>query len=412
MERGAEKELVKAFFAQYNIDPSWTPLKLAASNNHLEIVEFLVKSGVDVERDGSRYYPWGLMHQHSTTALFLAARKGHLSVVRFLFENCRADVEKTDTNGDTAVFVAASNGHLDVLKYLLEIAGARQRADRNGCTLLNAACHGHGEDALGVVKYLFESGFDQHRQVDDRGQTPLFNASSVGRTEIVQYLLEVAKGEIDVDRGNNEGRTALHAAVGSSNQATIQCLVEHGAKVDRVDNDGVTALWLAASLGNVVSAEYLIDHGAELNKAANDGNTSLHIAVTNVNAWTPSFPQLISMLLAFGASLKAPNNAGLLPIDVAANDEVRQLIDDEFIRRRDHGYKRSVIPNPIAEEEEEQESKRPRLEGEGGGGGESSSSSSGSGSSSSGQACASSTQEEKEKLEEDEDSEPSDEEED
>ena len=254
---------------------------------------------------------------------------------------------------------------------------------------------------------MFESGFDQHRQLDDRGQTPLFNASSVGRTEIVQYLLEVAKGEIDVDRGNNEGRTALHAAIGSYNQATVQCLVEHGAKVDRVDNDGATALWLAASLGKVVAAEYLIDHGAELNKAANDGNTPLHIAVTNVNRLTPSSPQLVLMLLAFGASLKATNNVGLLPIDVAANDEIQQLIDDEFIRRRDHGYKRSVIPDPTAEKEEEQESKRPRLEGDGGG----ESSSSGS-SSSSGQACASSTQEEKEKLEEDEDSEPSDEEED
>ena len=398
-------------------DSSWTPLKLAASNGHLEIVEFLVKSGVDVERDGGRYNPGGLLYEPSTTPLFLAASNGHLSVVRFLFENCRADVEKTDTNGDTAVFVAASNGHLDVLKYLLEIAGARQRADRNGCTLLNAACHGLGGNTnsnhLGVVKYLFESGFDQHRQADDRGQTPLFNASSVGRTEIVQYLLEVAKGEIYVDSDNNEGRTALHAAIGSSNQATIQCLVEHGAKVDRVDNDGATALWLAASRGNVVAAEYLIDHGAELNKAANDGNTPLHIAAAGVNRWTTSFPQLVSMLLAFGASLKATNNAGLLPIDVADNDEIRQLIDDEFIRRRDHGYKRAVIPDPIAAEEQEQESKLPRLEGEVGGGGESSSGSgSGSGSSSSGQVTASSTQEEKEKLEEDEDSEPSDEEED
>ena len=402
VERGAEIDRINDQ-EHYSRRSPWTPLKLAASGGHLEIVEFLVKSGVDVERDGSRYYPWGLTYEHSTTALYEAASNGHLSVVRFLFENCRANVEKTDTDGNTAVFAAASKGRLDVLKYLLEVAGARQQVNRYGCTLLNAACRGAYDESeyLGVVQYLCEKGFDRFQQTDDRGQDPLFNASNAGRTEIVQYLLEVAKAEIDLDRVNDQGRTALHAAVVRHDKVSIvQCLVEHGAKVDMTDHEGVTALCLAASSGSVGAVEYLIDHGAELNKTANDGDTPLHVAARNANVWSSSFTEVVSMLLAYGASLKARNNEDLLPIDVAANDEIRRLIDEEFIRRRDHGYKRGVIPHPTAAEEEEQESKRPRLEVEG----DNSSSSS-----SSGQANASSTQEEKEKMEEDEDSEPSDE---
>ena len=42
---------------------------------------------------------------------------------------------------------------------------------------------------------------------------------------------------------------------------------------------------------------------------------------------------------------------GVLPIGDAANEAIKQLIRDEEIRRRDHGYKRAVIPNPTAAEQ-------------------------------------------------------------
>ena len=41
---------------------------------------------------------------------------------------------------------------------------------------------------------------------------------------------------------------------------------------------------------------------------------------------------------------------GSSPIDVAANETIKQLIRDEEISRRDHGFRRAVLPNPTAAE--------------------------------------------------------------
>ena len=83
----------------------------------------------------------------------------------------------------------------------------------------------------------------------------------------------------------------------------------------------------------------LVEAGVDVNQCRkSDGNTLLHVAsqrgtVSDVEA-----------LMACNASLTVKNNQGQLPIDVAAFDMIRQLINDEMAARFDHGLKRAVIP--------------------------------------------------------------------
>ena len=108
-----------------------------------------------------------------------------------------------------------------------------------------------------------------------------------------------------------------------------------------------------------------MEQGSEIDKIDDEGWTALHWAAQQ------GYADVVTILMAYGASLTARANDGRLPIDVAANDTIRVLIHDEPSRRMDHGYKRdpnldegrkrAVIPNPDAEKE----SKRPRHEGEG-----------------------------------------------
>lgn len=57
--------------------------------------------------------------QCGRTALILASKNNHLSIVQILLKDRRADVNMKDNAGWTALMWAAFGGHLDVVQALL-----------------------------------------------------------------------------------------------------------------------------------------------------------------------------------------------------------------------------------------------------------------------------------------------------
>ena len=108
---------------------------------------------------------------------------------------------------------------------------------------------------------------------------------------------------------------------------------------------------LAADNGQFGVVEFLLEDGVDLTKVVTNGQTALHLA-----AWS-GHSEIVSLLMAYGASLTVRDKDGRLQIDVAANEAIRVLIHDELSRRMD--YKRNVILDPDVE----QASKSPRLKG-------------------------------------------------
>ena len=91
----------------------WPPLSYAAFNNHLEIAEYLIKKGAEI--NGKT--------ETGATALYLAARNGHRDVVKLLLHH-QADPAIANQNGETAVDAAMKGNHSDILD-LLRAAGGR-----------------------------------------------------------------------------------------------------------------------------------------------------------------------------------------------------------------------------------------------------------------------------------------------
>ncbi|XP_006275022.1 protein phosphatase 1 regulatory subunit 12A isoform X1 [Alligator mississippiensis] len=100
-------------------------------------------------------------------------------------------------------------------------------------------------------------------------------ACSSGDTEEVLRLLE--RGA-DINYANVDGLTALHQACIDDNVDMVKFLVENGANINQPDNEGWIPLHAAASCGYLDIAEYLISQGAHVGAVNSEGDTPLDIA--------------------------------------------------------------------------------------------------------------------------------------
>ncbi|WP_147536279.1 ankyrin repeat domain-containing protein [Bacillus marasmi] len=89
--------------------PFGTWLHVAASHGHLEIIKYLINTGIDVNAQGGTF---------STNALERAATKGYIDIVEYLInQNVEFDTSEPDRN---PLFAAIYGGHFDIVKLLVE----------------------------------------------------------------------------------------------------------------------------------------------------------------------------------------------------------------------------------------------------------------------------------------------------
>ncbi|XP_068442264.1 protein phosphatase 1 regulatory subunit 12A isoform X2 [Clinocottus analis] len=100
-------------------------------------------------------------------------------------------------------------------------------------------------------------------------------ACSSGDTEEVLRMLD--RGA-DINYANVDGLTALHQACIDDNVDMVTFLVENGAGINQPDNEGWIPLHAASSCGYLDIAEYLIGQGASVGVVNSEGETPLDIA--------------------------------------------------------------------------------------------------------------------------------------
>lgn len=90
----------------------WTALHIAALNGHIDVVEFLVAKGADVNAK----------NKSNATPLHFAALVGQKGVVEILLAN-GADIHAKDNNGKTPLDMAAQKDHKVVVDLLSKHGG-------------------------------------------------------------------------------------------------------------------------------------------------------------------------------------------------------------------------------------------------------------------------------------------------
>ncbi|MCQ2444230.1 MAG: ankyrin repeat domain-containing protein [Mailhella sp.] len=325
-----------------------TALLEAVHNGDDDVVRLLL------EYLGAQYYCDGYTHSYIAEAL----KESHYHIAYLLW---KAGFRKfTTASGDNvlAEAVLADDARLAVLLvgfgagteeaaealgskggFVTELLGrpglrgillAQMALEEDDAKVLAAleAEYGVPTDAEAVAELADFLGVDMESENSDEW-TPLHNAASNGKAEVVQFFLD--RGA-DIEARNNDGSTPLHTAACYGHADVVKLLLDRGADIEARNNDGSTPLHTAYGQAEVVSL--LLDRGADMKAKDEHGKTALHSAVEShwwVKVWETE--EVVRLLLDRGADIEAKDLCGSTALHYAAADSrgrgnvVRLLLD-------------------------------------------------------------------------------------
>lgn len=119
---------------------------------------------------------------------------------------------------------------------------------------------------------------------------------------------------------NSEGWTLMHFACYKGASSIVEYLTKRGALCNSESKDAWTPLQLACYNGNTECIKFLIKHPQlQVNRSTSRG-TALHIASRRGHS------KNLCILLDNGASMTVEDPSGLIPLQVASNEEVFEII--------------------------------------------------------------------------------------
>ena len=242
----------------------WSPLMASSSRGDDDIVELLLRHGLDIDKESS----------DGKYALLVAIERGHVSTVELLLQK-GAKVKKSIINAvdlirmyipsysPEGICVLTESKALSIVKLLIDHGADVDYEDSTRTPLLIAI----SKESLKVVELLVQNGADVNLLAGAESG-PLKKAVERKQIEIAQLLID--KGA-DVNLKNVNDVTPLMVA---TTPAMARLLVKHGAKLDEVDNRGKSALlhMVDRISGECYEAsDMLLEEGADYSLSDDDG---------------------------------------------------------------------------------------------------------------------------------------------
>lgn len=316
------KENINAENVNHIFHNGYTPLMLAIENDNLELVQFLVNKGADVNLWVPEANPllqlaeegnYALLKRHEIdesykntilsngyTPLMLAVRYGNEKIVRYLIEK-GADVNMPKGSYNP-LLIACLNNNLSLVRLL-----AKNKAELNilypfypDYTWHNRTplMYAIGNRNIDMIESLIEMG--ANIDFPQNSYNPLIYAIETGLTDIVSLLIQ--KGcnvnTINVNALGTSNKSAIMYALSNNNMEIIDLLLSHGASVK-----GTKSIVYALTLNKNTPlnmrykmVERLIEAGADVN--AREG---LDGSLFPLDAALP-YPDIYDLLIKNGAT--------------------------------------------------------------------------------------------------------------
>ena len=360
-----------------------TILHVLAKSNKLEMAEFLIDKGIDVNA----------VDEYKRTPLHLAT--SHIDMVQLLITR-GADLNVLDNKGCTPLFCAVNGDHKEVSEILMsngakvriemavvrgDIEKVREFIDKgeninavriDGKSLLNLAVRRNDK---AMVVFLLEKGANVNFIANIVAQTPLdialenkykdienlllkyggmiweelvtdiCYAAGSGDKERVQHIIAICPGINDAIHtyrlSYNLQETPLGEAAKNRRLSIAELLISKGAYVNDQDSQGKAPLHYAAIKGHIDMVELLLTNGADIEAKTTQpiltngadieakitqpmGRTALHLAAS----W--KHKGVVRLLVAKGAEINTKDtdtNSGRTALHYAVESNSKEIAE-------------------------------------------------------------------------------------
>lgn len=270
-----------------------TAMMVAAEKGLYEIVEAFIE----------RQFP-------TNGAIHLAAKNGYANIVDLLIRS-GVDVNEPDDRRQSALMYATSEGWVDVVDVLLYYGAKIQYDFRSALAL---ACENGRTDVINIL--LQRDDCDVNYKKDP----PILAAVRYGDTQIIDRLI-IKAVNLDI---RTDFETPLTVAIKTKNISMIEYLIKYGANVNNETKFGDSIIHLAILAidgKNNYSTEIpdlLMANGADINYQNQDGETCFFWYMKhyfNTEMWNRQF----RYLLGHRPDPRIKNNKGVSPLTPLRN---------------------------------------------------------------------------------------------
>ena len=360
----------------------YSPLSLATKEEHLDILELLLKSGAlidkeclaEVERSmtskrrdhdtmPSRFFNSvreenvpeairpllviiGTIRESTTTkaldllgnarfALFddfqvlqseflFAAQFGKIKDVERLLQYNESFIGVEDDEHNSALHLASKNGHVEVVKFLLGMGAAVDMPNGGGDLPIHLTLSSsENEEIFGLLAQR-DANTAFHKNNNGENTFPL--AAKATRVVFMKTLLELdhsREGRLSLD---SDGRAVILCTLDSQSPEMLELVASSLEPQECLarTKDGETGLHLASKGLRIPAMELFLGKGV-LNERDKDGATALHL-IFDPDENREAQSDALRLLLQRGADVTIPNDEGKLPMHcVMESDEIWSL---------------------------------------------------------------------------------------